>query len=148
VEDVKLPVEKVDIIISEWMGYCLFYESMLDTVLCARDKWLVSLLWPFETLLHCVTTIFKAIHLQQTKFTMCVCNRLRSIKHDLTGTTQAHLNCFSNFFFFMIIYWKRLIWKTKCQCSVCLTKVYCTQLMLLILPVLRPSNYENQGHGQ
>merc|ERR1712142_1278662 len=33
VEEVELPVEKVDIIISEWMGYCLFYESMLDTVL-------------------------------------------------------------------------------------------------------------------
>jgi hypothetical protein len=31
---------QVDIIISEWMGYCLFYESMLDTVLYARDKWL------------------------------------------------------------------------------------------------------------
>ena len=40
VEDVNLPVEKVDIIISEWMGYFLLYESMLDTVLYARDKWL------------------------------------------------------------------------------------------------------------
>ncbi|KAH7695662.1 Protein PRMT-1, partial [Aphelenchoides avenae] len=30
----------VDVIISEWMGYCLFYESMLNTVLYARDKWL------------------------------------------------------------------------------------------------------------
>lgn len=40
VEEIVLPVEKVDIIISEWMGYCLFYESMLDTVLFARDKWL------------------------------------------------------------------------------------------------------------
>jgi len=40
VEEITLPVEKVDIIISEWMGYCLFYESMLDTVLFARDKWL------------------------------------------------------------------------------------------------------------
>lgn len=42
VEEVVLPdgIEKVDIIISEWMGYCLFYESMLDTVLFARDKWL------------------------------------------------------------------------------------------------------------
>ncbi|XP_057693266.1 protein arginine N-methyltransferase 8-B isoform X2 [Corythoichthys intestinalis] len=37
---VELPVEKVDIIISEWMGYCLFYESMLNTVIFARDKWL------------------------------------------------------------------------------------------------------------
>jgi len=33
-------VDKVDIIISEWMGYFLIYESMLDTVLFARDKWL------------------------------------------------------------------------------------------------------------
>lgn len=31
--------EKVDIIISEWMGYFLLYESMLNTVLYARDKW-------------------------------------------------------------------------------------------------------------
>lgn len=43
VEDVvELPhgIQKVDVIISEWMGYCLFYESMLNTVLYARDKWL------------------------------------------------------------------------------------------------------------
>ncbi|XP_065910172.1 protein arginine N-methyltransferase 1-like [Dysidea avara] len=40
IEEVQLPVEQVDVIISEWMGYCLFYESMLTTVLCARDKWL------------------------------------------------------------------------------------------------------------
>ena len=32
--------EKVDIIVSEWMGYCLLYEAMLDSVLVARDKWL------------------------------------------------------------------------------------------------------------
>ncbi len=32
--------EKVDIIVSEWMGYCLLYESMLDSVLYARDKYL------------------------------------------------------------------------------------------------------------
>ena len=40
-EDVVLPVDKVDIIISEWMGYFLLYESMLDTVLYARDRYLV-----------------------------------------------------------------------------------------------------------
>lgn len=42
VEETELPVDQVDIIISEWMGYCLFYESMLNTVIYARDKWLVS----------------------------------------------------------------------------------------------------------
>lgn len=38
-EEVELP-EQVDIIISEWMGYFLLYEGMLDSVLFARDKWL------------------------------------------------------------------------------------------------------------
>ncbi len=36
--EVTLPVEKVDIIISESMRYCLFYESMLNSVVFARDK--------------------------------------------------------------------------------------------------------------
>lgn len=40
-EEVVLPYPKVDIIISEWMGYFLLYESMLDTVLYARDRYLV-----------------------------------------------------------------------------------------------------------
>ncbi|KCV68603.1 hypothetical protein H696_04896 [Fonticula alba] len=39
VEDAILP-EKVDVIVSEWMGYGLLYESMLDSVLVARDNWL------------------------------------------------------------------------------------------------------------
>lgn len=39
-EEVALPFPKVDIIISEWMGYFLLYESMLDTVLYARDQYL------------------------------------------------------------------------------------------------------------
>ncbi|KAF8475696.1 S-adenosyl-L-methionine-dependent methyltransferase [Kalaharituber pfeilii] len=40
IEQVTLPVQKVDIIVSEWMGYCLLYEAMLDSVLFARDKYL------------------------------------------------------------------------------------------------------------
>ncbi|CAN6204254.1 unnamed protein product [Urochloa humidicola] len=40
VEEIELPVPKVDVIISEWMGYFLLFENMLNTVLYARDKWL------------------------------------------------------------------------------------------------------------
>jgi len=42
IEEVELPegTGQVDIIVSEWMGYSLFYEGMLDSVLFARDKWL------------------------------------------------------------------------------------------------------------
>ncbi|QRV77095.1 protein arginine N-methyltransferase 3 [Ceratobasidium sp. AG-Ba] len=42
VENITLPegFTHVDVIISEWMGYALLYESMLDSVLFARDKFL------------------------------------------------------------------------------------------------------------
>lgn len=39
VETTELPC-KVDVIVSEWMGYLLLRESMLDSVLFARDKYL------------------------------------------------------------------------------------------------------------
>nr|AFK35108.1 unknown [Medicago truncatula] len=42
IEELELPVPKVDIIISEWMGYFLLFENMLNSVLFARDKWLVD----------------------------------------------------------------------------------------------------------
>jgi len=41
-EETQLPVEKVDIIVSEWMGYFLLFEGMLDSVLSARDKYLAE----------------------------------------------------------------------------------------------------------
>lgn len=31
---------QADVIISEWMGYCLLYESMCESVLKARDRWM------------------------------------------------------------------------------------------------------------
>jgi len=42
VEEITLPddIQQVDIIVSEWMGYALLYESMLDSVLHARDRFL------------------------------------------------------------------------------------------------------------
>ena len=54
VEEISISEEKVDIIVSEWMGYFLLYESMLDTVLYARDKWLVKggLLFPDRATMH------------------------------------------------------------------------------------------------
>ncbi|KAJ0929927.1 putative methyltransferase [Helianthus annuus] len=42
VEEIDLPVPQVDAIILEWMRYFLLYENMLNTVLYARDKWLVA----------------------------------------------------------------------------------------------------------
>ncbi|KAJ8606133.1 hypothetical protein MRB53_041209 [Persea americana] len=53
-EEVELPFPKVDIIISEWMGYFLLYESMLDTVLYARDKYLQpgGLIFPDKATLY------------------------------------------------------------------------------------------------
>lgn len=56
IEDVVLPVAEVDVIISEWMGYCLLYEAMLPSVLWARDKYLK----PDGLLVPSVATIWAA----------------------------------------------------------------------------------------
>jgi protein arginine N-methyltransferase 3 len=37
---VELQPHSVDVLLSEWMGYCLLYESMLGSVLYARDRYL------------------------------------------------------------------------------------------------------------
>ena len=52
-ENIILP-EKVDIIISEWMGYMLLNESMIDVIILARDKWLKKngLILPSEANLY------------------------------------------------------------------------------------------------
>lgn len=57
IEEVELPdgIKEVDIIVSEWMGYCLLYESMLNSILYARDKWLkkdTGLLFPDKCQLY------------------------------------------------------------------------------------------------
>ena len=54
IEDVCLPNSQVDIIVSEWMGYCLLYEAMLDSVLWARDRYLTpsGLMIPSYMTLH------------------------------------------------------------------------------------------------
>ena len=59
VEDIELedslglPVA-AHVIISEWMGYFLYYESMLESVLLARDRWLVpeGILFPSHAVLY------------------------------------------------------------------------------------------------
>ena len=71
VEDIELPLEEdnlqgggedetskhqvVDIIISEWMGYFLLRESMLDSLIRARDKFLkpsTGLMFPSHTTMY------------------------------------------------------------------------------------------------
>lgn len=42
-ENMSIPLaagQSIDIIVSEWMGYFLLFEGMLDSVIHARDKYL------------------------------------------------------------------------------------------------------------
>ena len=56
IEEIPLP-EKVDIIISEWMGYFLLYESMLDCVIRTRNKYLKKdgLMFPDRAIMYIST---------------------------------------------------------------------------------------------
>jgi len=54
-EDVKdLKGKKFDVLVSEWMGYFLLYEGMLDSVISARDKYLSpgGLILPNDCYMH------------------------------------------------------------------------------------------------
>lgn len=39
-QKIQVPQNGFDVLMSEWMGYCLLYESMLSSVLYARDCFL------------------------------------------------------------------------------------------------------------
>ncbi|KAE8684334.1 putative protein arginine N-methyltransferase 3 [Hibiscus syriacus] len=55
-KSIQIQPHSVDVIVSEWMGYCLLYESMLSSVLFARDRWLK----PGGAILPDTATIFVA----------------------------------------------------------------------------------------
>ncbi|KAH1064449.1 hypothetical protein J1N35_029436 [Gossypium stocksii] len=55
-KSIQIQPHSVDILVSEWMGYCLLYESMLSSVLFARDRWLK----PGGAILPDAATIFVA----------------------------------------------------------------------------------------
>lgn len=46
-EEIDLP-QKVDVLVSEWMGNCLLFEFMVESVLLVRDDWLTEggVIWP------------------------------------------------------------------------------------------------------
>lgn len=54
-ENLTLPT-KVDVLVSEWMGNCLLFEYMLESVLLARDRWLKKggMMWPSSA---CLTIV-------------------------------------------------------------------------------------------
>lgn len=54
-EELKLP-SKVDVLVSEWMGTCLVFEFMLESVLLSRDLWLEEggIMWPSTASIHMV----------------------------------------------------------------------------------------------
>lgn len=67
-------IKKVDIIISEWMGVCLYHESMLSTVLYARDKWLSK-----NGLLFPDTVLFYLAAIDDTKRQLNAFNKWNSV---------------------------------------------------------------------
>ncbi|XP_034243768.1 protein arginine N-methyltransferase 1 isoform X1 [Thrips palmi] len=69
-EDTVIPTEKVDLIVSEWMGYFLLFEGMLDSVMYARDKHLAEggFLLPNRCTMHLVGIDDAGRHSEVVKF--------------------------------------------------------------------------------
>lgn len=121
IEDIKLPVEKVDIIISEWMvsSHAIYNVLYLDVsiyankavfVICLLEwiAWRIFFLWPVKTSKYCMAfedikhiTIAKLLHLSkqgnsQIKTSFCMTNRLllEVIQYSCTAVhKQRHHDC-------------------------------------------------------
>lgn len=70
-EDISLPEgEKVDIIVSEWMGFYLLHESMLNSVIWARDNFLADdgHMFPSEARIYACPCTLQALYNEQISF--------------------------------------------------------------------------------
>lgn len=74
-EEADLPIKEFDVIVSEWMGYFLLYESMLDTVILARDKYLKpgGLMFPDEATLYIAAIEDMDYKEEKINCELCVC---------------------------------------------------------------------------
>jgi len=71
VEDIVLPEEeKVDVIVSEWMGFYLLHESMLNSVIIARDKFLSDdgTVFPSEARIYSAPCSLKSLYSEHIDF--------------------------------------------------------------------------------
>lgn len=70
IEDVVLPPKSFDIIVSEWMGYFLLFEGMLNSVIVARNNFLKpgGLLMPNRCSLHLAGLGGKELHRHYVSF--------------------------------------------------------------------------------
>lgn len=75
VENLQLLGVKVDIMVSEWMGFYLLHESMLDSLIIARDKFLAKdgLMVPTKAQLYLAPVNLEAYLAEKFEFWTNVC---------------------------------------------------------------------------
>ncbi|KAG7503399.1 arginine N-methyltransferase 2 [Solea senegalensis] len=68
-EETELPVQ-VDVLVSEWMGNCLLFEFMVESVLLARDRWLRKggVMWPSSAALALVPCQAESYYAEKIAF--------------------------------------------------------------------------------
>ncbi|XP_058510776.1 protein arginine N-methyltransferase 2 isoform X2 [Solea solea] len=68
-EETELPVQ-VDVLVSEWMGTCLLFEFMVESVLLARDRWLRKggVMWPSSAALALVPCQAESYYAEKMAF--------------------------------------------------------------------------------
>lgn len=68
-EEAQLP-QQVDVLLSEWMGNCLLFEFMVESVVLARDRWLRDggVMWPSSAALTLVPCRADAYYAEKMSF--------------------------------------------------------------------------------
>jgi SAM-dependent methyltransferase len=95
IEDVQLP-DKVDVIVSEWMGFYLVHESMMNSVLDARDRWLKpdGLMLPSHATIYACPVSMDQYRRDKLEFWADICGLdFTPFGDNLTSGTQ--FSCFT-----------------------------------------------------
>lgn len=93
IEDDRMPFVEVDVIVSEWMGYFLLFEGMLDSLIHARDGYLKSggLLMPNRCSMHLCGSHLPELHDKAVKFWSNVHGfDMRCIARDTQSSAVVH----------------------------------------------------------
>ncbi|XP_051159310.1 protein arginine N-methyltransferase 6 [Leptopilina boulardi] len=114
VEHIELSlIDKVDIIVSEWMGFYLIHEGMLDSVIFARDNFLKEngLMFPSIAKLYAAPCqlpsffdFWDDIHGVQMKCVGKEHRRLKSLKPEVSIVNDENLLCDSNLLIWLNLY--------------------------------------------
>ncbi len=107
IRSLPFEIEKVDVIVSQWMGYLFFDDTLLDPLIEARQRWLKSdgIMFPDTISLHIAaaeyghkkTEVYKASHVHGFDFAALIDPKLELPTIEIVPVQKVDTECHMSF---------------------------------------------------